>query len=257
MRFLTFCKHSLIVFIVLSIYSCDKTTTEEFQSDSLNDYIPLAVGKYITYRIDSTVFTNFGRTTEIHKYQVKHIIDAQISDNLGRPSYRVFRYLNDSVASKPWLPAGTYFITPLATQTEVIEDNLRFIKLHLPVKNGYTWKGNKYIPVNAYGSLYNFSNDDSMEDWDFEYDGESSSFSYGGKNYSGVYSIEEQDEAYNVPITDPNGYATKTRSVEKYSKNIGLVYREYEMWEYQPNPGGSGGPFKTGFGIKMWMVDNN
>ncbi len=31
----------------------------------------------------------------------------------------------------------------------------------------------------------------------------------------------------------------------------------YEMWEYQPNTGGSGGPYKTGFGITMWMIDHN
>ncbi|MES1221547.1 MAG: hypothetical protein ABUT20_38965 [Bacteroidota bacterium] len=257
MRFLSITRLSLLAAVVFSFYSCDKTTTEDFQSDNLSDYIPLSIGKYITYRIDSTVYTNFGRTTEIHKYQVKHIIDAQITDNLGRPSYRVFRYLNDSTASKSWLPAGTYFITPLSTQVEVIEDNLRFIKLRLPVKDGGTWKGNKYISANPYAALYNFSNDDDMEDWDYEFDGGSSSFSYAGKNYTNVYSIEEANEAYNVPITDPNSYASKIRAVEKYSKNIGLVYREYELWEYQPNPGGSGGPFKTGFGIKMWMVDHN
>ena len=65
-----------------------------------------------------------------------------------------------------------------------------------------------------------------------------------------VYTVEQQMTSLNVPITIPTSYASRSRSVEKYSKNIGLVYREYELWEYQPNPGGSGGPYYTGFGIK-------
>jgi hypothetical protein len=259
MRFHPILRLNLLAIILFSFFSCTKKT-EVFETEALNDYIPLNAGKYITYRIDSIVFTSFGRTTEVHKYLVKHVIDAQVEDNLGRPGYRLFRYvsnINDTINPQLWTPNGTYFITTLSDQVELTEDNLRFIKLHLPIKDGFQWKGNKYLPSDPYGSLYNFSNDDNMEDWDFKFDNSSTDFSYQGKNYTDICNIEEDDEEYNIPITDPNSYASKTRSVEKYSKNIGLVYREYELWEYQPNTSGSGGPYKTGFGIKMWMVDHN
>jgi hypothetical protein len=42
---------------LFSITSCEKET-EEFKTEAITDYLPLAVGKYITYRLDSTVFTN-------------------------------------------------------------------------------------------------------------------------------------------------------------------------------------------------------
>lgn len=239
--------------------SCTREV-EEFKSESIGDYIPLQVGKYITYRVDSTVFTNFGRNEEIHKYQVKHVIDALITDNLGRPSYRVFRYIsniNDTTGTPTtWTPNGSYFITPLSQQVEVIENNLRFMKMHLPVKNGFSWKGNTYLPPDPYASLYNFSNDDAMADWDYHFDKFETTFTYRGKNYSDVYTIEETDEALNIPITNVNAYASLNRAVEKYARNIGLVYQEYTLWEYQPDPGGTGA-YKTGFGVTMWMVDNN
>ena len=41
--------------------------------------------------------------------------------------------------------------------------------MHLPIRNGFSWKGNRYLPNDPYGSLHNFSNDDNMEDWDFYY----------------------------------------------------------------------------------------
>ena len=261
MRLPSFFRISLAVLLVSIFFSCNKK--EDFVTEQLKDYIPLISGKYIIYRLDSMVFTNFGRTTEIHKYQVKDVVDALITDNLGRPSYRVYRFIRDSVdatswtPAQPWINSETYFITPLSDQFELIENNLRFIKIHLPITNAYNWKGNKYLPNDPYGPLYNFSNDDNMADWDFFYDGNTSSFSYKGINYTDVRTIEEADESFNVPITVPTAYAARSRSVEKYSKNIGLVYREYELWEYQPNTGNPAGPYKTGFGITQWMIGHN
>ena len=255
MRLHSIIRLSLLAIAASTLYSCNEK--EEFITEKTEDYLPLVIGKYITYRLDSLVFTNFGRTIETHRYQVKEQVDALISDNLGRPSYRVYCYLRDSLGTTAWQPSGTYYVTRLSDQVELIEDNFRFIKMHMPVKNAFRWKGNKYLPSNPYGSKYNFSNDDNMGDWDFYYDGPPSSFSYRGFNYSNVYSVEQINESFNVPITSPTSYAAKSRSVEKYSKTIGLVYREYEMWEYQPNPGGSGGPYYTGFGIRKWMIDRN
>lgn len=247
-------RFSLIVCTVVLFFSCSKK--EEYLSDPVSDYmIKLEPGKYITYRLDSLVFTNFNANAETHRYQVKHVVDQQITDNQGRPSWRIFTYLSDSTGTEPWTPNGTYMITPLDKQTEVIEDNLRVIRLHAPVREGYGWLGNTHLSDNPYGSVYDFSNDDNMKDWEFYYDIFESSWSYRDQDYTDVITVEQQDDADNVPILNPNNYGYINRSVEKYSKTIGMVYRKYEIWEYQPHP--SGTPYKTGFGITLWMVDHN
>jgi hypothetical protein len=256
MRLKKFTRNFTAVVLLFSFISCKKET-EEFQTEALAEYLPLAVGKYITYRIDSTVFTNLGRNEEVHKYQVRHVVDAEVTDNLGRPSFRIFRYLRDSAGTQPWTPNGTYFITPLTDQVEVIEDNLRFIKLHLPLKLNVDWKGNKYLSSDPYASLYSFSNDDNMNDWDYEYDQFDPSITIGSQTVNDVYTVFHIDEALNAPVTDTRSYGARTLSVEQYAKNIGLVSRDYIIWEYQPNTGGAGGGYKVGFGIKMWMLDHN
>ncbi|MEO5564546.1 MAG: hypothetical protein ABIR18_13955 [Chitinophagaceae bacterium] len=224
-------------------------------SEPLSNYIPLVKGKYITYRLDSLVFVDFQRVPETHRYQVKHVIDDSITDNLGRPTFRVYTYLRDSAGTTSWTPNGTYFITRVADQVEVVENNLRFIKLHLPIKEGFSWKGNKYFPPDPFEPFgFTFSNDNNIKDWEYNYDS-FESFTYNGKTYTDVTTVEEADISDNVPITLPNVFATKTRSVERYSKNIGLVYRDYTLWEYQPNPNGN--PFYVGFGTRMWMIDHN
>ena len=263
MNILSIPRSVLLAAAAIFIFSCNEK--EEFSNDQVTDYLPMSPGKYIIYRVDSTVFTNFGRNIEIHKYQVKHQVDAQITDNLGRPAYRVYRYLRDSSGTQPWQPNGTYLVTLLNDQAEVMDDNLRIIKLHVPFRNGFNWKGNRYLPYDtiagspqgAYDPLYDFDNDDEIAEWEYVYDGAPAAFSYGGKNYTDVISVEQIDESFNVPITNPAFYASRSRSVERYSKGIGLVFRHLELWEHQPNTGGSGGPFKTGFGIIMWMIEHN
>lgn len=237
-----------------SFTSCEKKT-EEFTTEAIADYLPLAVGKYITYRLDSTVFTNFGTVTEIHRYQVKHVVDAQVPDNLGRPSYRIVRYLRDSLGTQPWTENGTYFITALTDQVEVIEDNLRYIKLHLPLKVNNDWKGNKYLSDDPFGSLYTFDNDNNMNDWDYNIESLDPSITIAGNPVSDVFTVFQIDESFNAPVTDPRFFGQRTLAKEQYAKNIGLVTRDLILWEFQP--ASSQPAHYSGFGIKMWMIDHN
>ena len=101
----------------ITLFSCSHKS-EEFVSEKLSDYLPLQPGKYITYRLDSLVYTSFGTISETHRYQAKYVVDAQITDNLGRPSYRVYTYLRDSAGTQSWTATGTFFVTPLTNQIE-------------------------------------------------------------------------------------------------------------------------------------------
>lgn len=228
---------------------------EDLQISTTKDFFSLQKGKYIIYRTDSLIFTQAGRSEETHSYQEKHLIDDQISDNLGRPAHRVFRLLRDAAGLQPWRPSGSYFITPLANTVEIIEDNLRVIKLITPVKEGTTWKGNRFLSSDPYAQKFNFSNDDGMGDWDFLIDSTSKSLVLGGKKIEGVTTVSSVDESLNAPVTDAASFAARTLYLEKFAVGIGLVYQEYVMWEYQPNAGGTG--YKVGFGVKRSMIDHN
>ncbi len=124
----------LLICFTAFLTHCTKKT-DEFQSDQLNDYLNLKVGKYIIYKLDSTKFVNFGQKDTIIKYQAKDVIDAPVTDNLGRPGWRVIRYLRDSASANDldWKPNSTYMITVTRETAEVIEDNLRYQKLKLPI----------------------------------------------------------------------------------------------------------------------------
>lgn len=230
---------------------------EELQVETAADYVALAPGKYIIYHLDSTVFPQAGRAQETHAYQEKHLVDAQITDNLGRPSYRIYRYIRNEAGTSNWVASGVYLVTPTANALEVIEDNMRVVKLIAPVKEGTSWQGNRYLGSEPYSAQFNFNNDDNMADWKFEISSVGETATFGGKEVPNVITLEQQDETINNPATDPNTYATRTLSTEKYAKGIGMVYQEYVMWEYQPPTGQGTTGYKVGFGVKRSMIDHN
>ncbi|HVE61277.1 MAG TPA: hypothetical protein VNA26_05635 [Chitinophagaceae bacterium] len=237
------------------LFSC-KEEFEDLELQSPEEYsISLQPGKYITYRLDSLVFTQQGRAEETHSYQERHLVDSKISDNLNRPSYRIYKSIRDLAGVQPWRPAGSYFITPLDNSVEVIEDNLRTIKLISPIKEGTSWKGARFFSSEPYAAFYNFSNDDNIADWDFTIDSTNTTIVLNGKTINDVISLTAVNESLNVPILDSKAYASKTLLQEKFARGIGLVFQEYILWEYQPNLNGT--PYKTGFGVKRTMLDHN
>ncbi|HEX8314379.1 MAG TPA: hypothetical protein VF609_05280 [Flavisolibacter sp.] len=234
------------------LFSCKKET-EVLETVAPSTYFPTSTGKYISYRLDSTVVINFGGNIVVKSYQEKHQVDALTTDNLGRPAYRVFRFTRDTLGTTAWQPSGTYFITPTENAVEVIENNLRFLKLAGPVTEGKTWTGNKFLPLDPYGPLYEFFNDDGMVDWEYFYESTGNA-TINGKQYQNVLTVEQINDVSNIPVTvDAVGY--KNRAVEKYAKGIGLVYQELLMLEYQPTSSPRSG-FK-GFGVKRSIIDHN
>jgi hypothetical protein len=246
---------TILFFSALIFSSCEKETEELIMEDS-SEYQPLSVGQFITYRLDSTVFVNFGRDEETHSFQEKHVIDAEVTDAQGRPAFRVFRFTRDTAGLQSWKTAGTYFITLSDNTVEITENNLRSLRLVDPLKLDFEWKGNRYLPTEPFGNIYNFSNDDYMYDWDFIYEYKDEALQLKNHLVENVLTIKHIDESINVPISSPSAYASINYAVDKYAKGLGLVYQEMIMWEYQPNPGGPSG-YKTGFGVKRSMIDHN
>ncbi|MFV0606119.1 MAG: hypothetical protein ACK5NK_09785 [Niabella sp.] len=247
----------LIAIVSLSLTACEQTT-EDFVTETYESYYPLQVGKYITYRLDSLVFVQSGSVPETHRYMVKHTISAEITDASGRKAFLVNKLINNENGSGPWLENGNYTVTPLADQVEVNEDNLRVIKLHNPFKLGFGWKGNAYLPTSPYRPAYDMDAGSEMNTWTFSYSNNNDT-TVNGHQYQNVWTVLQNEFVLNLPPTPGvKAYGLMEVGKEQYSKNIGLVFKDYKIYEYQPGHADNGEqPSYTGFGITMWMVDHN
>lgn len=242
----------LTIIITTVFFSACKKKTEDFQTQPVSDFYPLAVGKYITYNLDSTVYINFGSKDTVISYQVKHYVDALITDNLGRPAYRIIRYIRKTPAN-PWVPDNTFMAVPTEYTIEFIENNLRFIKLKAPVRNGFNWKGNSYIDFTSLNLELRY-----LEDWDYTYDSLNTKTILGTITIDSTLKVAQRDEVIGNPA-DPTAYSEGNLGIEKYAKGIGLIYRKFLHYEYQPPtlPGQKGKYADGSYGVKLTMIDHN
>ena len=256
-RFFT---HLLLFSLVILGTQCTRQTVE-IKSEPLISYVNLQPGKYIIYRLDSTVKIPFNDTGfVVHSYIVKDVIDKQITDNLGRASYRVIRYMRDtaSVAEENWQPNLTYMITPGAQTIEVIENNLRYQKLNMPIREFFTWGGNKYLENSEpLAAFFSFNNDNTMGGWEYYYEAVDHQEVVLNKRYDSVITVKQVDETQNFPITDIMDFGRRDYSVEKYAKHIGLIYKELVMLEFQAANNVFPYGYKEGFSLKMQIVEHN
>lgn len=231
--------------MLLSVLSCKKST-EELNTVPLTDYAPMTVGKYITYQLDSLVFTNFGTVAEMHSYQVKITVDALTTDALGRPAYRLFRYIKYN-GTPNWIPDNTFWAIHTGNSYEFIENNLRFLKLMQPIREGYNWKGNVYIDTRSANTDFRF-----MDDWDYVYENVNQPATVGTFTFDSTLTVNQREDSLGLPIVPETQYAEKTLAKEIYAKNIGLVYRNFLHWEFQRVYNGY-----VGYGVTYTMIDHN
>lgn len=235
--------------------NCDKK--EDYKTDLISDYFVLSPGKYVTYKMDSLRFTEFGQNEIIVSYEAKDVVDAQLEG--GEPNtWRVIRYFRPwgNTDEESWVPQIAYQVTVLNDGLKVLEDNLTYTKLKLPVKEGLSWYGNAMLPLHPLAPRYQFSNDGNMRDWEYIYENVDQPVTIEDVDYSNTVTVFQVGDSQNAPVTEPDLIGYRNYSTETYAKGIGLVSRETVMWEYQPKNGDKPA-FKTGFGIKLSITGHN
>lgn len=236
----------LIPFCLLIIFiSCKKN--DSYIPVPALEYYPLETGRYIDYDLDSTVFLDFGAIETVFHYKSREVIEGTMVDNLGRNAFRVVRYLREK-DEDPWKASISFMVTPLENSVEVEENNLRYIKLVTPVRQGFSWFGNKYI--DTYSTDLDVS---YLDDWEYTYDSVGIPLSYGSLHFDNTIKVFESDEFFGQDPTIPDTqYGERNFAYEKYAKDIGLIERNFLHWEYQFQEGKP--PYYVGYGIKMTIT---
>ena len=243
-------KFILSLIIAATLLTSCGSKKADLMLTSINDYAPLVVGKYITYSVDSLVFKNFG-TLEVHNlYEVKHLVADTFIDNSGRKAYKIIRYIRKN-AMESFVSEYTFAAVNTGNSYEFTENNQRFIKLTMPIKNSYNWKGNVFINLSTV--IPGFGNSYFLDDWDYRYDNvdDAMPIPLPGFTLSNTVTVNQRDVSTNLPVTGTTNIANKDFSKEIYAKGIGMVYRQFIHWEYQISTK------YIGYGITMKMIDKN
>lgn len=173
------------------------------------DYAPTTIGKYVVYDVDSTIYDDFHHDTTYSKYRIKEHLAEAITDNQGRPAIKLIRYIKKynplvSYDNMSWTIKDVWNYTKTKTTLEVVEEDVRFTKLAFPANQDATWDGNA---------------NNTIGEWDYTYIYINNAETINGTAFDNVLYVQQKDDKSKNAIH-------RQFYIEKYAKNIGLVYRE-------------------------------
>lgn len=219
-------------FVVLSFthYSCgDNTVTENLTLKEGYNYFPLEIGKYITYQLDSIVYRGqsgsdciFVQDTASHflKEEVVNIFE----DNTGTVNYIIERFTSQN-QNGPWQVTDVWYTKKTETKVERVEENLRFIKVVFPIREGTAWNGNTFFQDTTI--VIGGETIDFYKHWSDQYEYQSIDIpeEFNGVMYDSVLTVIQSGPSENK--------INHRVSIEKYARGIGLVYKEMKILDTQ------------------------
>lgn len=216
------CSFLPVYLVVLSLFfqSCRKSETEDLTTDFGYQYFPLETGLEYIYRVDSIVFRE--GVDRVLADTNRIFFRELITDSLPDRTFRIERY-ESLTAEGPWRIAKVFTAARTDRQAFRIEDNLRFVKLIFPLREGVQWDGNRFLPgiINFEGSSRDVN---IFKEWNYRVSAVEVPETVAGQSYPAVTTIQQADFETNIDLR---------RAVEKYAKNVGLVSREWFILDTQ------------------------
>jgi hypothetical protein len=203
-------------FILLLFFgSCEK---DAGQADLEYEYYPIAIGHSVTYKVDSIIIDSEAGRYDTAQYFIKEKIVEHFKDEEGRPSYRIKRFKKRS-ENAPWKVERVWYATRTATELQLVEDNLRFIKLVFPPEENKTWGGHNLLNaevVEEQGGQY-WCYPTPFDNWDYEYTTVGTPDTVNGRTYDTTLTVHQKVSGNLVD---------SVYFVEKYAKHIGMIYQK-------------------------------
>jgi len=233
----------ILVAALLALACCKKDKNQNFTVNYQYNYYPIDSGHYIVYNVDSVSFyydgINYNRDT-VH-YQMKAMFGDTIHDLLDSVNFLISYYTRPDSNSAWTGPYVTYGLRTL-TNMQIVENDIRFIKLVFPPSLNEAWNGNLYVPTT--GAYTTFLN------WNYYYENVDTSVVIYGQTYNNALIASEVNSIDQLQ---------KNVRTEIYAQNVGLIYQE---WESLNKENGNGGNLNLGwdtaaaqgFSIHMWAI---
>ncbi len=217
---------ALLIFLgVAGIFSsCDKSTLDDFDLQMGYEYFPLEVGQSRLYALDSIIFDPSPQgiiPDTLSGFFREDIVDT-LRDNTGALVFRIERYYRKTTAD-PWLIHSVVSSSRGEQEAVFSENNLRFIKLRFPLKEGLEWDGTAYFPervnIEVAGETMDY-----YKGWNNIVLEKRPDYSLNAQSYSDVFVVEIANLVNNIQLRS---------GMEVYAPDKGLIYQEVQVMDTQ------------------------
>jgi hypothetical protein len=233
---------------LLAFAGCKKKENTNFTVNYQYNYYPIDSGHYIIYNVDSVNFSydngsgHYYRDT--NSYQMQAYFGDTIHDLLDSVNFRIY-YSTRSNGSLSWGPPYETYGLRTKTNLQVVENDLRFIKLIFPPQLNQSWLGNIYI-----GNDPGDPNDPYavFQGWNYNFENIDTTVIIAGQTYNNAIVVSEVNSV---------NYVTKVVRTEIYAPNVGMIYQEWESLAKQNVITAWDTGAESGFSIHMWAIAHN
>jgi len=209
---------------VLFLFACNDTT-EDFKKNGFGyEYYPVQEGSYWIYQVDSVVYIDLGAIKDSTTSYLKEEIVEEFVDQLGDTIYRIEREISNSL-DFDWKVKDEWATHKEANRVTRTEENLKFIKMVFPTNTGSSWNGNAFIP----DGVELFVGGETLDffiDWNYRILSTDLPEEIGSIEYDSIVTIQNADSSEEDKLH-------RRYAIEKFAKNVGLVYKKHVMLDTQ------------------------
>jgi len=185
------------------------------------NFFPLHKGNNWVYEVKETTIVQ--SVTEVYNYELRvTVIDSVKNVNNGY-TYTLQREKR-TLETEAWESFETWTAEVTGNKLIQNESNVLFVKLAFPIYKGGKWNGNEFNNLPNTGNLFNGSNSDVYNIFEFD---QSVSLSTG-------LDFSETATVHQNSFTD--AIVGKDERKEIYARDVGLVYKEITQLEYCSTP---------------------
>ncbi len=238
----------LFLFVIVAYCSCDKVVTPGVNTRFGEEFFPIQKGKVIIYKLDSAIYDDFLNQTKYSTNYIKDEMDTTFLDLLNRPCRIVNRYTKAKYEDT-FNFSYKYHVLDNNGKIELVDNNLRFVKLVLPITYKGSWRGNDYIVTSgSQDPLY------WLQGWDYQYTNLNQKFKGDSLTFDNTIKVLQSNQLIKDTSATSAEYSEFTFAEEIYAKNIGLVKRQATHFKKDPQVSNNR---KKGFSVSMQAIAHN
>jgi hypothetical protein len=215
----------LIVIILSSflLFACDNINSNLPPPQDGGKFFYPQTGQSIIYDVEDTQYELSGKFT-MKNYQLKEVNSSTFKDAEGKEALRIERYRRENDTQK-WVIDSIFIGKKEIDKALKIENNVTYVKISFPLKEGLKWNGNAY---NSFGNDI------------YELKKVNQKLQINGQKFDNTFSVIQQNDSTLVDLK---------RRIEIYAEGIGMIYQEKTNVLYC-NAGDCLGKGKIDFGTK-------
>lgn len=203
------------------ILNCQKSIVPDLIQQG---YYPAFLNKEWIYEIDSVTFDvgPAGIIQRASKSYLREIIQDTFTDGTGTLAYLITREVSDHKEG-PWQFSRQDIVQTRFNGIEKVEDNLRFLKIRYPAKEGLSWNGNIYfdarLRITVEGEPL-----EVYKNWSSSYAQVDYPVNLGGVRYP---------HALKITLAESESKIELRKGHEIYAYEVGLIYKELQIMDTQ------------------------